>query len=116
VQQRGFGSDIKRQALMLYLHGLCFRSIGQLLQCSHVTVHNWIKTYGEEIDDIRSEAGVEIIKIDDMHSHIDTKTKRTSGFLLIDMENHNSPALCVAKKKAEKNDAGKILTSPNKET
>lgn len=98
VEERGLGSDIKRQALMLYLHGLCFRSIGRILQCSHVTVHNWIKSYGEGIEDIRSKAGVEIVKIEEIHSHLVTKKNGTeSGLLLIDLENHKSPALCVAK-------------------
>lgn len=104
VQQRGFGSDIRRQALMLYLHGLCFRAIGEILQCSHVTVHNWIKSYGKGIEEIRSKTGVEMVKIEEMHSLLATKKNDTGpGLLLIDMENHKSPALCVAKPKATTN-------------
>lgn len=113
VKGRGFSSDIKRQALLLYLHGLCFRSIAIFLQCSPASVHKWIKSYGKEIDDIRSEAGIEIVKIDDMHSHIDSKTKETtSSFMVIDMENHDTPALCVTKKEVALND-GDIPNNPN---
>ena len=34
--------SIKRKALQLYLEGLGFRSIGRILQVSHVSVYNWI--------------------------------------------------------------------------
>ena len=33
--------SIKRKALQLYLEGLGFRSIGRILQVSHVSVYNW---------------------------------------------------------------------------
>ena len=36
----------ERQALMLYLEGLGFRSIGRLLNVSHVSIYNWIKAFG----------------------------------------------------------------------
>jgi len=36
----------KRFALMLYLEGLGFHSIGRLLKVSHVAVINWVKKYG----------------------------------------------------------------------
>ena len=35
--------SMKRQALQLYLEDLGSRSIGRILQVSHVSVYNWIK-------------------------------------------------------------------------
>ena len=40
VQHRGRSPEVKRQALVLYLQGLGFRSVGRFLQCSHVAVYN----------------------------------------------------------------------------
>lgn len=62
VTQRGLGLDIRRQALQLYLAGLGFRSIGRLLQCSHVTVSQWINAHGESIKSIRAVNHVNVIK------------------------------------------------------
>jgi len=64
------------------------------LKCSHVSVYYWIKAYGESIEAIRSEAGVEIVEMDEMHTYIGVKkTIAGSGLLLIDMENAFSRAL-----------------------
>ena len=46
VRHRGKSPALKRQALELYLEGLGFRSIGRLLNCSHVAVYTWIKAFG----------------------------------------------------------------------
>ena len=79
-------SDVKRNALEMYLEGLGFRSIGRLLKTSHVSIYNWIKAFGEEINQIRSEGKIEVVEIDEMHTYIGQK-KTTAGFglLLIDM-------------------------------
>ena len=45
---------MKRQALQLYLEGLGFRSIGRFLKVSHVSVYKWIKSFGEDLEDIKS--------------------------------------------------------------
>jgi len=36
---------LKRNALILYLEGLGFCSIGRFLYVSHVAVYNWIKSF-----------------------------------------------------------------------
>lgn len=79
-------SDIKRNALEMYLEGLGFRSIGRLLKTSHVSIYNWIKAFGENINQIRSEGKIEVVEMDEMHTYIGQK-KTTAGFglLLIDM-------------------------------
>ncbi len=78
VQSRGKSAATKRQALELYLKGLDFRSIGRFLHCSHVAVYNWIKSFGEAAEAIRSETKVEVVEMDEMHSYISAK-KTSAG-------------------------------------
>lgn len=102
VDHRGFGLGIKRQALVLYLQGLDFRSIGRILHCSHVTVHNWIKFYGKEIEGLRSETGVEWVNIDQLNELIAAKKKESdTTLLLIDIDSNDSASLCVAELEIE---------------
>ena len=56
VQHRGINPDVKRQALELYLEGMEFHFIGRFLKCSHVAVYNWIKSFGEEVQKLRSDS------------------------------------------------------------
>lgn len=82
---------VKRQALQLYLEGLGFRSIGRYLGVSHVAVYHWIKSFGEKVDEIKSETTVQVVEIDEMHTYIgDKKTTVGSGLLLIDMAKGSS--------------------------
>ena len=83
--------DKKRLALQMYLEGLGFNSIGRILNVSHVAVLKWIKLYGKQAEELRSEKEIKIIEMDEMHSYIGSK-KTISGFglLLIDMENDSS--------------------------
>ncbi|MDR6548162.1 transposase-like protein [Chryseobacterium rhizosphaerae] len=66
VEQKSTAKDnrIKRQALQLYLEGLGFRSIGCFLGVSHVSVYNWIKSFGGKLDKLKSEAAIEVVEID----------------------------------------------------
>lgn len=93
VEHRGKGEDIKRNALILYLEGLGFRSIGRFLDVSHVAVYNWIKSYGEKLEGLRSDDEIEVVEIDEMHTYIGSK-KTTVGFgsLLIEMGKNSSIA------------------------
>ena len=93
VKHVGISPDIKRQALQLYLEGLGFRSIGRFLNCSHVSVYNWIKAHGESIEPLRSEKDIEVVELDEMHTYIGSKkTIAGSGLLLIAMERDSSTA------------------------
>ncbi len=86
VQYWGKSPDIKRQALELYLEGLGFRSIGRILKCSHVAVYNWIKGFGNQLKEIRSDKNPEIVEIDEMHTYVGLKKTFVGyGLLLIDM-------------------------------
>jgi ATP:corrinoid adenosyltransferase len=58
----------------MYLEGLGFRSIGRLLNCSHVAVYQWIKQYGEKacLDELPATE-LEVVEMDEMHSYIGSK-------------------------------------------
>ena len=86
----------KRQALMLYLEGLGFRSIGRLLNVSHVSIYNWIKAFGQTLDKIKSSAEIEVVEMDEIHTYISHK-KTTAGYglLLIGLDEGSSTALLV---------------------
>ncbi len=82
---------MKRDALVLYLEGLGFRSIGRFLNVSNVTVLNWVRAFGEKVNEIRSEENIEVVEIDEMHTYIGSKkTTVGSGLLLIEMGNNSS--------------------------
>ena len=91
VEQVGKSNKLKRDALILYLEGLGFRSIGRFLKVSHVTVFNWIKSFGEKLDEFRNKDDIEIVEIDEMHTYIGSKkTIVGSGLLLIEMGTNSS--------------------------
>ncbi|MDO5839993.1 IS1 family transposase [Methanosarcina mazei] len=66
-------TSVKRQALQLYLEGLGFRSIGRFLGVSHVSVQKWIKKFGRELEDLKSEKEISIVEMDEMHTYIGNK-------------------------------------------
>lgn len=96
IKSTSKSQDMKRLALELYLEGLGFRSIGRVLKVSHVSVYNWIKEYGEKIDDIKSDNKIEVMELDEMHTYIgNKKTSVGFGLLLIDMGKNLSTAFLV---------------------
>ena len=84
----------KKDALYLYLEGLGFRSIGRYLKVSHVAVYNWIKSYGEEIEKLRTDKEIEVVELDEMRTYIMSK-KTIVGYvlLLVDLEKNLSTSL-----------------------
>lgn len=98
VEQRGFSSDVKRQAVILYLQGVDFRSIGHILHCSHVTVHNWIKSYGQNIQKIRSTESIKWTSKPNLNKHLNLRKSTEVSLLLIDLTNSSSSWLYVSKK------------------
>jgi len=86
VEQIGKPANMKKDALILYLEGLGFRSIGRVLNVSHVAVFNWIKSFGEKLDEFRNPSEIQVMELDEMHTYISQK-KTTVGFglLLIEM-------------------------------
>jgi len=96
INNKGCSPEQKRLALELYLEGLGFRSVGRVLKVSHVTVHNWIKEFGQKLSDLKNDKEVEIVEIDEMHSYINSKkTSAGFGLLLIDLAKDSSTSLLV---------------------
>ena len=84
---------LKRDALILYLEGLDFRSIGRFLKVSHVAVFNWIKNWGAKLDGLHNSDEIEVVEIDETHTYIGSKkTTVGSGLLLIEMGMASSTA------------------------
>jgi len=85
---------MKKLALQLYLEGLGFRSIGRILKVSNVTVLNWIRAFGVQIEELKSAERVMYTEIDEMHTYVgQKKTIDGYGLLLIDMGKHSSTSL-----------------------
>jgi len=98
VSHRGASKEQKRQALELYLEGLGFRSIGRILKFSHVAVYNWIREFGEKLEELKSSKEIKVVEIDEMRSYISNKkTTAGYGFLLIDIGENSSIALLASR-------------------
>jgi len=108
VTQKGASNNIKRQALTLYLEGLGFRSIGRILNFSHVAVYNWIKAFGEKLEDLKSDTAIKVVEIDEMHSYIGSKKNTVgSGLLLIELGKNSSTALLALEEHLQEKNYGK---------
>ena len=94
----------------MYLEGLGFRSIGRFLNVSHVAVFNWIKGFGEKLEELRSSKEIEVVEIDEMHTYIGSK-KTTAGFglLLIEMGNNLSTVKLVPGERRQEKSFGSEL-------
>lgn len=95
VEHLGKPIELRKAALYLYLEGLGFRSIERFLKVSNVTVMNWIKSFGKEVESLKKVDGsIEIVEMDELHTYIGfKKTTFGSGLLLIDLENGISTLL-----------------------
>ena len=86
--------------MQLYLEGLGFRSIGRFLGVSHVSVQKWIKKFGQEVEDLKSENEISIVEMDEMYTYISNKKNIVgSGLLLIELGKSSSTALLVAEER-----------------
>lgn len=93
VRERGKPKELKRMALLLYLEGLGFRSIERILKVSNVTVLNWVRRFGEELESLISDNRLEVLEMDEMHTYIGSKkTIAGYGSPLIGLEKDSSIA------------------------
>ena len=108
-----YSLSVKKNALQLYLEGLGFRSIGRILKVSNVTVLNWIRAFGKEVEALQNEsAEIEVVEVDEMHSYIGSK-KTTAGFglLLIDLGRNSSTSLLATEAMQLQKNSGKASNS-----
>ena len=81
--------SLKRQALQMYLEGLGFSSIGRILHVSHVSVLNWIRKYGREVDTIRNDKPISVMELDELHTYLGhKKTTGEFGLALVEMRDN----------------------------
>ena len=87
--------ELKKYALQLYLEGLGFHSIGRILNVSNISVLNWIRSFGQEVQALSNNGSkVDYVELDEMHSYIgNKKTIVGFGLLLIDMGKSSSISL-----------------------
>ncbi len=72
------------RALQLYLEGLGFRSISRVIGISHVTIINWVKKYGKDLEYIRIEKDKEaIVEVDEIYSFVGSKKNEYGSGLLL---------------------------------
>jgi transposase-like protein len=79
---RGYGAEIRQQALQMYVDGLNLRRIGRLLGIDHQTVANWVNARAQELSDKppRPKGRVKVSELDELFSFVgDKKTKSTSS-------------------------------------
>ena len=108
LKSTAFSTSVKRQALQLYLEGLGFRSIGRFLGVSHVSVQKWIKKFGQELEELKSENEISIVELDEMHTYIGNKKNIAgSGLLLLELGKSSSTALLAAEEQKLDNNSGK---------
>ncbi len=96
-------------AFQPYLEGLGVRSIGRVLKVSNVTVLNWIRAFGEQIEDLKSAEPVVYTEMDEMHTYVGQKTIDGYGLLLIDMGTHSSISLLVTEALRQDKSSGMTL-------
>ena len=67
IYKRGKRDGLKRPALKLYLEGMSFRGIGRFLNVSNVSVLNWIRAFGEQVEATHAPQTVpKIVMIDEL--------------------------------------------------
>ena len=84
LKSTAFSTSVKKQALQLYLEGLGFRSIGRFLGVSHVSVQKWIKKFGQELENLKSENEISIVELDEMHTYVGNKKKYCWIWIAVD--------------------------------
>jgi transposase-like protein len=95
LKSTGKSKSMKKQALHLYIEGLGFRSTGRFLGVSNVSVLNWIRSFGKEVQELNQDSQeIEMVELDEMRSYIGSKKTAVGyGLLLIDMKKGSSISL-----------------------
>jgi len=99
---------VKRVALEMYLEGLGFNSIARILEVSHVSIQQWVKVYGKELEELKNNADIELINLSEVYTYL-TKKKQSNnaGLLLIDINKKSSKSFWIFGKEREVRSYGK---------
>jgi len=72
------------RALQLYLEGMGFRAIERIIGVSNVSVLNWIKKYGKNLESIRLDKTKDaIVEVDELCSFVGSKKNEYGSGLLL---------------------------------
>ena len=72
--------DKRRQAIILYLEGVSKENIARIINIDSATVFQWIKKYGNDLNDIRNRRRVELDKIEDVYGVNPKKSENKGKF------------------------------------
>ena len=90
-QKYHYGNQQLRHAMELYLEGLTYREIADILKISHMTVYNWIQNYNVAFEYLRPSNPAEKTSISLLRKILAIKENlKTYPFLLIDIETGTS--------------------------
>jgi len=79
---QGYGDDVRRQALQLYVDGMNLRRIGRILRLHHRTVSLWVKASAASSPDALVPKEVKTAEMDELFTFIgQKKTGSTSSRL-----------------------------------
>lgn len=95
VLHRGLDLDVRRKAIQLYLAGFGSRAIAKLLECSHVTINQWINDYAELLKPIRSSQENQIVELKDLQSYVEHKTNLKDNITLVINKQNSVISLCI---------------------
>lgn len=75
----GYGDDIRRQALQLYVDGMNLRRIGRQLGLSHCTISLWIKASAASLPNTPMPKEVKSAEMDELFTFIGNKKTRSTS-------------------------------------
>jgi transposase-like protein len=79
-KEAGYGEDLRRQAVRMYIDGMNFRRIARQLGVHHQTIINWVNAHAATLPDQPPfPAEVTVVEQDELFTFIGSKkTKSTS--------------------------------------
>lgn len=104
----GIKPEYKRLALMMYLEGMGFRSIGRIIGVSNVAILNWVKSFEIKAGELPVKGPpVKEVELDEMHTYIGSKkTKNGYGWLLIRWDENGYNTFVATERKIHATDYG----------
>ena len=73
----GYGEEVKREAVRLYLEGTNFRRIGRVLGVNHQSVINWVNAYHAALPAAAAPvASPETLEMDELFTFVGSKKRR----------------------------------------
>jgi len=76
----GYGDEVKREAVRLYLEGTNFRRIGRVLGVNHQSVINWVNAYHASLPAAeQAVAAPETLEMDELFTFVGSKKRKPTS-------------------------------------